>query len=217
MPAILTVCLLVLLALGIAERLARDRALAAVPIRIHVNGTRAKSTVTRLIWSALLEAGIPAVAKTTGTAPRLLLPDRRELELRRHGPANVREQLALARRARRLGARAVVAECMAIEPTLQYVTERQMVRATIGVITNVRLDHTEAMGGDLAAIAESLANTVPERGVLVVSDSPFVPRLRTRASGLGTRLVVAAPPPTGSPDPATIAAGLPRTSRWRSP
>ena len=90
------VCLLVLLALGLAERVARDRALAALPIRIHVNGTRAKSTVTRLIWSALLEAGIPAVAKTTGTAPRLLLPDGREVPLRRRGPANIREQLAFA-------------------------------------------------------------------------------------------------------------------------
>jgi poly-gamma-glutamate synthase PgsB/CapB len=193
-PAILSLCLLVLLALGLAERVARDRALAGLPIRIHVNGTRAKSTVTRLVWSALLEAGIPAVAKTTGTAPRLLLPDGREVPLRRRGPANVREQLALARHAHRLGARAVVVECMAIEPGLQHVTERQMIRATIGVITNVRLDHTEIMGHDLETIAGSLANTIPERGVLVVSASPFVPQWRTRAARLATRLVVADSP-----------------------
>ena len=191
MPAILSLCLLVLVALGLAERVARDRALARVPIRIHVNGTRAKSTVTRLIWSALVEAGIPAVAKTTGTAPRLLLPDGREISLRRRGPANVREQLALTRHARRLGARAVVVECMAIDPGLQHVTERQMIRATIGVITNVRHDHTETMGGDLETIAESLSNTIPERGVLVVSVSPFVPQWQRRAARLGTRLVVA--------------------------
>ncbi len=190
MPAILLVCLLVLVALGLAERVARDCALGRLPIRIHVNGTRAKSTVTRLIWSALVEAGIPAVAKTTGTAARVLLPDRREVVVRRRGTANIREQLALARRARRLGVRAMVAECMAIDPVLQHVTERQMIRATIGVITNVRLDHAETMGGDLATIAKSLANTIPERGVLVVSDSPFVPRFRTQASRLGTRLVV---------------------------
>jgi gamma-polyglutamate synthase len=193
-PAILSLCLLVLLALGLAERVARDRALAGLPIRIHVNGTRAKSTVTRLVWSALLEAGIPAVAKTTGTAPRVLLPDGREVPLRRRGPANVREQLALARHARHLGARAIVVECMAIDPGLQHVTERQMIRATIGVITNVRLDHTEVMGHDLDTIAGSLSNTIPERGVLVVSASPFVPQWRTRASRLGTRLVVADSP-----------------------
>ena len=143
----------------------RDRALAGLPIPFDVNGTRAKSTVTRLVWSALREAGIPAMAKTTGTAPRLLLPDGREIPLGRRGPANVREQLALARHARRLGARAMVVECMAIDPVLQHATERQMIRATIGVITNVRLDHTEAMGRDLETIALSLSNTIPERGV----------------------------------------------------
>jgi poly-gamma-glutamate synthase PgsB/CapB len=193
-PATLLLCLLVLLALGVAERVARDRALSRLPIRVHVNGTRAKSTVTRLVWSALIEAGIPAVAKTTGTAPRLLLPDRRELPIGRRGPANIREQLALIRHARRAGARAVVVECMAIDPVLQHVTERQMIRATVGVITNVRLDHTETMGADLASIAGSLANTVPAGGVLVTSASSFTPAIRDRADRLGARVVVADAP-----------------------
>lgn len=201
MSATLSVCLLVLLALGVSERVARDRALRRLPIRIHVNGTRAKSTVTRLIWSALLEAGIPAVAKTTGAAPRVLLPDRREVPLQRRGPANIREQLALIRRARRAGAQAVVVECMAIDPDLQHVTERQMIQATIGVITNVRLDHTEVMGLDLATIAGALANTIPPGGVLVTSGSPFTPAIRNRAARLGARVAVADAPrePAGRP------------------
>ena len=202
--ATLPVCLLVLLALGLSERFARDRALRQVPVRIHVNGTRAKSTVTRLIWSALVEAGIPAVAKTTGTSPRLLLPDRREVPLPRHGPANVREQLAILRHARRSGARAVVVECMAIDPDLQHVTERQMIRATIGVITNVRLDHTEVMGRDLASIAGSLANTIPAGGVVVTSASPFTPAFRHRAARLGASVVVA---DSGRGDPGSPGAG----------
>ncbi len=184
-------CLIVLLALGAAERLARDRAIRSVPIRIHVNGTRAKSTVTRLVWSALLESGVPSIAKTTGTAARILLPDRREVPVARRGPANVREQLALVRAARRTGARAAVIECMAIDPLLQHVTERQMIRATIGVITNVRLDHTEVMGPDPASVAAALANIVPARGVLVVGPSDFTPLFRQRAEAAGTRVVVA--------------------------
>ncbi len=184
-------CLVVLLALGAAERLARDRAIRAVPIRIHVNGTRAKSTVTRLIWSALVESGLPAIAKTTGTAARILLPDRREVPVTRRGPANVREQLALVRTARRIGARAAVVECMAIDPFLQRVTERQMIRATVGVITNVRLDHTEVMGPDLPSIAAAFANTIPTRGVLVVGPSGFTAIFRQRAEASGTRVVVA--------------------------
>ena len=187
----LLACLIVLLALGTAERLARDRAIRAVPIRIHVNGTRAKSTVTRLIWSALVEAGVPAIAKTTGTAVRILLPDGREIPVTRHGPANIREQLALLRLARRSGARAAVVECMALDPFLQRVTERDMIRATIGVITNVRLDHTEVMGPDRPAIAAALANTVPSKGVLVTGPSPCAPPIRRRADAAGTRVVEA--------------------------
>jgi poly-gamma-glutamate synthase PgsB/CapB len=189
----LIACLIVLLALGIAERLARDRAIRAVPIRIHVNGTRAKSTVTRLIWSALAEAGVPAIAKTTGTAARILLPDGREIPVTRRGPANVREQLALLRLARRSGARAAVVECMALDPFLQQVTEREMIRSTIGVITNVRLDHTDVMGPDLPSIAAVLANTVPAGGVLVAGPSAFAPPIRQTAAAVGTRVVETAP------------------------
>ncbi len=202
----LLACLIVLLALGAAERLARDRAIRAVPIRIHVNGTRAKSTVTRLIWSALVEAGIPAIAKTTGTAARIVLPDGREIPVVRRGPANIREQLALLRLARRSGARAAVVECMALDPFLQQVTEREMIRATIGVITNVRLDHTEVMGPDRASIADALASTVPVGGVLVTGPAQCATPFRRRAEAAGTRVVEAAE--DAGPD------GTPGGERW---
>jgi gamma-polyglutamate synthase len=186
----LLTCLLVLLALGAAERIARDRAWRAVPIRIHVNGTRAKSTVTRLVWSALVEAGIPAVARTTGTAPRLLMPDGAERPFPRRGPPNIRELLALLRLARRAGARAVVVECMALDPALQYAAERHIVHATVGVITNVRLDHTDVMGRDLDTIASTLSNTVPAGGALVAGEPAFAGLFRARAAALGTSVTV---------------------------
>jgi gamma-polyglutamate synthase len=195
----LIACLVVLIALGVAERLARNRAWSAIPIRIHVNGTRGKSTVTRLVWAALNEAGVPALAKTTGTAARTLLPDGREEPLRRWGPATIREQLECLRRARRLGARAVVLECMALAPALQHVSERQMVRATIGVITNVRFDHQEIMGRDLDTIASTLANTIPPGGLLVTGPGPWVRTLDVRAAALGARIVIA-----GGPGPEAV-------------
>jgi hypothetical protein len=163
-----------------------------MPIRIHVNGTRGKSTVTRLIAAALREAGIPTVAKTTGTAPRLILPDGSERPVIRRAPASIREQAWLVGRAARAGARALVAECMAVQPDLQWVSEREMLRATIGVITNVRLDHTEAMGRTLDQIAQSLANSVPRGGVLVTGDRRVATAAASRCAALGTRLVVVA-------------------------
>lgn len=180
-----------LLGLGLWERHARDRAWRAIPIRIHVNGTRGKSTVTRLIWSALREAAVPAVAKTTGTAPRLLLPDGSERTIRRRSPASIREQFQVLRAARRSGARAVIVECMALDPELQWISEHRMLRATIGVITNIRPDHVEIMGGDEAAIAACLANTIPRGGVLVTGDCAASQLLAGRATLAGARVVTA--------------------------
>jgi poly-gamma-glutamate synthase PgsB/CapB len=180
-----------MLAFLLWERRARDAAIAAVPIRIHVNGTRGKSTVTRLIAAALREAGISTVAKTTGTAARLILPDGSERAVRRRAPASIREQLWLMREARRLKARAAVVECMAIEPELQEVSELRMIRSTIGVITNARLDHGEVMGVTAAEVAEALGSTAPRGGVLVVGPAAGLQQLAGAARARGSRLVLA--------------------------
>lgn len=187
-------CLGALVAGGLVERLLRDRALRAVPIRVHVNGTRGKSTVTRLVAAALRAHGVPTLAKATGTEPRVILPDGSERLLRRRGRPNVREQLALLRLARRLRVRALVAECMAIRPDLQAATEDDMLRATVGVVTNVRTDHTEVMGEDLPSIAAALSATVPRGGVLVLGEPAFADLFSARARERGTRVVLADPP-----------------------
>ena len=201
----ISACLLLLVGLGLLERLWRNRAWKAVPIRIHVNGTRGKSSVTRLIWAALRAAGIPTLAKTTGAAPCLLLPDGTEQPLRRRGKPNIREQLRTLWLAKRTGARAVVLECMAIAPDLQWTAEQEMMRATIGVITNARTDHTEVMGHTWDEIAASLANTIPRRSVLVVGESRLAAAYERCAAARGSRMLVAAVgarPSSGAATPA---------------
>jgi poly-gamma-glutamate synthase PgsB/CapB len=200
-----------LVGLGAVERVRRDRAWKAVPIRIHVNGTRGKSTVTRLIWAALREAGIPALGKTTGAGLRLLLPDGSERRIARRGKANIREELRSLLTAKKLGARAAVLECMALSPDLQWVAERSMVGATIGVITNARMDHTEVMGRTTDEIAGSLSNTIPARAILVLGDPALERRYSARAAELGTRIVVA-PAEYRSPAGRESAAGPPDTT-----
>ncbi len=191
-----------LLAFLLWERRARDAALADVPIRVHVNGTRGKSTVTRLIAGALREAGVPTLAKTTGTAPRLIMPDGSERAIRRRAPASIREQLWLLREARRVRARAVVVECMAIDPDLQHVSETQMIRSTLGVITNARLDHGDAMGATEDEVAEALASTVPRGGPLVVGPTAGAEAIARAAAARGSRLVRASAAEAGPGAPA---------------
>jgi poly-gamma-glutamate synthase PgsB/CapB len=189
-PLICSTALLAgLMAFLLWERRARDRALAAIPIRVHVNGTRGKSTVTRLIAGALREAGIRTVAKTTGTAPRIILPDGSERPVRRRAPASIREQLWLLREAHRLQARAVVIECMAVDPDLQAVCEEQMIRATVGVITNARLDHADVMGATVGEVAAALGSTVPRSGVLVLGPTAGGEVLSGIGASRGSRLV----------------------------
>ena len=62
---------------------------------IYVNGTRGKSTVTRLIAAGLRHQGMRVVCKTTGTVPVVFHADGKEELIRRNGPANIREQLSI--------------------------------------------------------------------------------------------------------------------------
>ena len=98
---LLIVLFVALIAWGTLESYRHRQNLKRIPIRIHVNGTRGKSSVTRLIAAALREAGLVTCAKTTGTLARMILPDAREVPIFRPAGANVIEQ------ARIVGARRV--------------------------------------------------------------------------------------------------------------
>lgn len=165
--------------------------LQRIPITVHVNGTRGKSTVTRLIAAGLREAGLRTVAKTTGSAPIFLYPDGGEDEIKRRGEPDVREQLAVVKRAAALGADALVLECMVIRPELQWAAAR-IFPAPITVITNVRPDHVEIFS-TLEEYAHALALTIPVEGWLVTASGPFVPFFETEAKRRGTRVKVAVP------------------------
>ena len=170
--------------------------LRKIPVRVLVNGTRGKSTVTRLIAAGLRAGGVRVCAKTTGSAARLILPDGMETPLRERGLAkgrvSIMEHRAFVRRARAEEAEAVVAECMAIQPETIRVLETRLAHSTIGVITNVRLDHMDTMGPDLESVAEALSESVPARGRLFVGaddmDEPVKEIFRRAAAQRGAEL-----------------------------
>jgi poly-gamma-glutamate synthase PgsB/CapB len=175
------------------ERLALERALHRLPVRILVNGSRGKSTVVRLIAGALREAGRLCVARTTGSAARLILPDGSEEQIPRAGRARISEVIGTLRRAARVEADAVVVECMAIQPALQRLLAERIVQPTITVITNVRDDHLEEMGPSLEDVAASFAGALPRAGLVVTSEGPFTELLSRETARRGSRFVLASP------------------------
>ena len=156
--------------MGVLEFIVHRKRLARIPIRIHVNGTRGKTSVTRLIAAGLREAGVRCVAKTTGTVPRFILPNGREVPVYRPGGANVIEQKQAVTMAAAQRAEALVVECMALQPALQWLSEGTLVRATHGVITNARPDHLDVMGPTEEDVAHALAGTVPMDGVFLTAE-----------------------------------------------
>ena len=139
--------------------------------RIHVNGIRGKSTVTRYISAIFRAAGHHTFAKTTGSAARILRPTGEDHDFGRTGYPNVNEQVKILKDFSRQKADAVVMECMAVNPVYQEWLEEKVMRSHIGIITNVRYDHMDYMGETLEEIADSLSKTIPRNGVLITAET----------------------------------------------
>jgi poly-gamma-glutamate synthase PgsB/CapB len=166
--------LLLLLALfiawGIREWNGHIRNLRSIPNRIIVNGTRGKSSVTRLIAAGLQAGGYKVLAKTTGTKPQIIYSDRDEVPVIRLGPSNIREQISILKRAAREKMNTVVLENMSLRPDLQFIEESRIVQPNLVVITNIRSDHLDIMGPTLADIARAFINAVPRGSRIVTAE-----------------------------------------------
>ncbi len=179
--------------LGATQR--HRRRVDALDVRIHVNGIRGKSSVTRLMAGILREAGNVPIAKTTGSAAVVIDREGVDHPIVRTGPATILEQLEIIEEWVDDDVDALVIECMAINPNYQRVCERQIVRSHIGCLTNVREDHQDVMGETLPEIARSLLNTCPLNGVLITSeqDPELIKVIAEEVTRRNSRLVVVDP------------------------
>ena len=155
---------------GAFESLRHRANLTRLRYRVHVNGTRGKSSVTRLIAAGLRAGNLTTCAKTTGTLPRMILPDATEFPVFRPSRANVIEQTRIVATAVEMRAEALVMECMALIPFLQWLSENKLVRATHAVITNARADHLDVMGPTEVDVAKALAGMIPIRGKIFTAE-----------------------------------------------
>jgi poly-gamma-glutamate synthase PgsB/CapB len=182
-------CLAFFLLYLFLERVALQKRLKKIPLRICVNGTRGKSTVTRLIASVLAEAGYRVLAKTTGSKPVLIFPDKTEKEIKRAGKPTILEQKQVLSVACEVHADALVVEMMSIRPENSRVESEKLLRPQVLVMTNVRLDHVDDMGRTKPEIAASLAEAIPSRGPLLVMEEELYPVFQAASDKKETRII----------------------------
>ncbi len=184
---------------GLIEYRLHQKRIFSIPIRIHINGTRGKSSVTRLIGAGLRAGGISNIVKVTGTFPRLILEDGTETYIHRKAGANIIEQLSIVRFASSRKVKALVMECMALQPQYQTITEHHMIHSNLSVMTNIRIDHTDVMGHTLEEIAETLGRTIPRNEHLFTSENVIPDMLKKMADKKNT-VTHFIDPQTVSPD-----------------
>jgi len=179
---LLLLLLVIFLAWGIKEWHGHIRNLKSIPIRIIVNGTRGKSSVTRLIAAGLRAGGYNVFAKTTGTKPRMIINNETETPVIRLGRANIHEQISMIKKAVREKMNAVVFENMSLRPDLQYIEESRIIQPNLVVITNVRADHLDVMGPTLNDIVRAFINAVPKNSRIVTGEKELFDRIKESAA-----------------------------------
>lgn len=185
--------LIILGIIGMKGKRRHHEKMMHIPLRIHINGIRGKSTVTRLIGAGLREGGHRTLTKTTGKAACLILWDGNEIPIKRKGRPNIREQMRIVDFAKRNDIDALVMECMAIQPELQKVCEEKIIRSKIGVITNIRRDHLDVMGPTLRDVARNICSTIPENGIMVTAERVFLEEIKGEAKKRNAKVIIAEP------------------------
>jgi poly-gamma-glutamate synthase PgsB/CapB len=193
MSIFLVAALATLVFAGLFEYRNHSKRLDTIPIRICVNGTRGKSSVTRLIAAALRASGKKTFAKTTGSAAMLIYPDGSEHPIKRRGEARIIEQIPILKTAHALGAQALVVECMALAPENQAIFETKLTRSTLSIITNVRSDHKDLMGTSLEETAIALSSTIPWDGILILGPTEAKIQLESVCAARRTKLIYVEP------------------------
>jgi len=183
---ILLIIIVVAALVGLVEYKRHQKRIYSIPIRIHINGTRGKSSVTRLIGAGLRAGGISNITKVTGTFPRLIIEDGTETYIHRKSSANIIEQLSIVKFAASRKVKALVMECMALQPQYQTITEHHMIHSNINVMTNIRMDHTDVMGHTLPEIAETLGRTIPANEHLFTTENVIPETLKKMADKRNT-------------------------------
>jgi poly-gamma-glutamate synthase PgsB/CapB len=157
-----------------------QKSIGSMSLRIHVNGTRGKSSVTEYIAAGIASSRPEVMAKVTGIIPSTIHNGVMQT-LDRSGAARVQEQVTILRSAFRKRVKTMVLECMSIAPELQKL-EGFIFKPHFYVITNIRDDHREAMGKDLESQAEAICRAIPAHCRVVTGENKFISKIEEKAA-----------------------------------
>jgi poly-gamma-glutamate synthase PgsB/CapB len=149
------------------------RAAHAIPQRIVVTGSRGKSSLVQTLLAGIREEEPASWGKITGDIPSVLVPHGTNRILPRRGPAHLREQARFLWSCRRQRARCVVVESMSISPEAMA-AEMRLIRPTLVVVTNVRDDHRETLGGDPDGQRTAYLESLPARCTWLTLDAELL-------------------------------------------
>ncbi|MEI7423083.1 MAG: poly-gamma-glutamate synthase PgsB [Prolixibacteraceae bacterium] len=185
---IATFILSIILGMLILEKSAVQRGVRNLQLRIHVNGTRGKSSLTEYIAAGLLNTRPEVMAKITGIIPKII-HNGIEHKINRIGGARVQEQFNVIRYASKNRVNSLILECMSINPELQRM-EGRVFKPHIYVITNIKDDHREEMGKNIEEQATAICQAIPEKCTVITNEVHFLEKIRDHAIVKGSRVIV---------------------------
>jgi poly-gamma-glutamate synthase PgsB/CapB len=176
-----------------AMRRSIDRDREALPLVVGGWGTRGKSGTERLKAALLQGLGYECLVKTTGCEAMFIhalpgVPAHEVFLYRPYDKATIWEQRDVLALARRFGVKALLWECMALQPDLVNLLQAQWMRDDYSTITNAYPDHEDVQGPSGYDVAEVISEFVPTRGRLFTSEDQMLPVLRERAAERNTSL-----------------------------
>ncbi len=180
----------IILTVLLLEKILHAYWIRQIPLRISVNGTRGKSSVTEFIYAGLRAGGKQVFGKTTGTEPLVHLPGGEKKPIRRRGSPRIQEQMKVVYWAAKEHVDVLVAECMAVTPEYQVINSR-MILPQIYVITNILDDHREHYAGNLDLYAAAICKAIPEKAIVVTGEEKYLPLIQQIAEQRDTKVVLA--------------------------
>ncbi len=162
------------------EKYFYNKRINSLDIRILVNGTRGKSSVTEFITAALNASGKNTIGKITGIIPTLFFHNGAKKIIKRFNGARVQEQIKVVKFASLNKANALVLECMSIQPELQKF-ESTWFKPHVYVLTNILNDHQEELGLNEEEQAKAICSAIPYNSIVVTNEKRFLEMVKSFA------------------------------------